>query len=166
MNHNTFAFHKFQLLTALNMYKGYFVTNNLFFDFSTCPYEDAWSAYGADGLGNKYSPNVYQDTVSADTVNGTLMSSRKLFAEFNSEYVDPRIEAYITSLQNTATLNDTGHVPESVISPAYEMRLFYPADSAKVNREAGMEHSAQFPYMHAGNYMRDVDPQWSNSKMY
>jgi hypothetical protein len=46
------------------------------------------------------------------------------------------------------------------------MRLFYPPDSAKVNREANMFNSTAFPYFKAGNYIKDVDPQWVNPKMY
>jgi len=164
INHNTFAFHKFQLLIGFHMNK-YFITNNLFFDFTCQPYNIAWDAYSPDGFGDYYQCNAEQDTVSSDTVNGQLLSPRKMFVEFNSEYVDPRIESYLSTWQWTHSVNDTGKIIGDV-NPAYLMRLFYPPDSAKVNREANMFNSTAFPYFKAGNYIKDVDPQWVNPKMY
>jgi Secretion system C-terminal sorting domain len=165
INHNTFAFHKFQLFDGFHMNK-YYVTNNLFFDFTTMPYNLAWDAYTPDQFADKYQANVEQDTVSSDTVNGKVMSSRKLFVEYNSEYVDPRIQAYLSTWQWTHTLNDTGSVPVGDLNTAYLMRLAYPPDSAGVNREANMYGSSSFPYFKFGNYLDDVDPEWTNQKMY
>jgi Secretion system C-terminal sorting domain len=162
LNHNTFAFHKFQLLTGAHMYGGYFVTNNLFFDFTVQPYLLAWNAYSIDGMGCKYQANVYQDTVATDIVNGVVASTRKLFVEYNNEYLDPRITDYLKVWQFSHTKNNDG---TTRLDTAYLMQLAYPKDSAKVNREAGMYNSTGFPKFKFGNYFK-TDPQWSNNKFY
>lgn len=165
INHNTFAFHKFGLIEGYHM-NSYYVTNNLLFDFDTQPYNLAWDAYSPDGFGDKYQSLVLQDTTAADSNSyGQIQSTRKLLVGWNDEYVDPRIESYINNWQWTHTLNDTGSKPVGDINQAYLMRLAYPPDSAKVNREAGMYWSSGFPDFKFFDYY-EQDPDWSNPEMY
>lgn len=133
MNHNSFLFHKFQNLIGYHA-NGYYVTNNLFYDFTVQPYLLAWDAYSLDGFADKYQANVELDTTAADKAAG--VSIRKAFVFNNSEYVDPRIEAYISSYQFTHGVNDTGSQTIWQLAPSYLMRLIFPPDSAAVNREA------------------------------
>ena len=162
VNHNTFAFHKFVLLNAFHM-NNYFITNNLFFDFCTQPYNDAWSAYGPDGMGNLRSATIDQDTIASDIVGGVVHSTRKFFLAYNNEYVDPRIEAYLTDWQSTHTKNFDGVTP---LEPAYLMKLMWPPDSAGVSRETRMfNDKAGFPNFKFISYFK-TDPQWTNPKFY
>ncbi|MHB8578863.1 MAG: T9SS type A sorting domain-containing protein [Ignavibacteriaceae bacterium] len=166
-NHNSFIFHKSQLMFAGGQRAmNNFVTNNLFFDFDTQPINNTW---GLPGITGKWS-GVNADTTSADTVNGQLLSPRKLFVEYNSWYLDPRIQAYVTTWAATHTVNNDGITP---IPPAYFMELGYPKDSARVNQVAGMYNTPQFPYFKFGNYWSNsmnpksiTDPQWTDSKFY
>lgn len=162
VNHNTFLFHKFGLIEAYHMNQ-YYITNNLFFDFSTQPYNSSWSAYSPDGMTDLYQSLILQDTSASDFNGNTLLSNRKLFFEYNSWYLDPRISAYTTTWAATHTQNNDGKTP---LEQAYLMNLVYPADSAAVNREANMFGSTGFPYFKSGNYIQQVDPQWSNSNIY
>jgi hypothetical protein len=161
-NHNTFLFHKFGLAEAYNM-KSYFVTNNLFFDFSTQPYNTSWSAYTPDGMQNKYQAIIHIDTLASDFVNGELNSSRKAFVEYNSWFLDPRIASYVTTWAAEHTQNNDGVTP---LEEAYIMQLLYPADSTSVNREANIFNSAGFPYVKTGNFLNQADPLWTDSKIY
>jgi hypothetical protein len=179
INHNTFIFHKSGLFEGFQM-NSYFLTNNLFFDLNTQPFNLSWSAYSPDGMASKYTMLIEQDTVPsnwsrvlADTVNGQLLSPRKLFAEYNSQYLDPRIQAYLTTWAPAHTKNNDGVTP---LDPAYFRVLALSADSGAECREANMLNNAHFPYMKFGNYLNNVlgtntgtnvaDPQWTDPKIY
>jgi hypothetical protein len=173
INHNSFVFQKSQLFWAWHM-NSYFVTNNLFFDFMTQPWNRHWNVFFPDGdtTGSQSKlALVNQDTASYDSTNGVLLSQRKLFVEYNSFYTDPRIQAYTTSWAATHTKNNDGVTP---LDNAYIMHLMYPPDSAGVNREARMANSAAFPNFFEGNYLDNfigtnppnTDPQWTNAKFY
>lgn len=173
INHNSFIFHKSQLYWVWHM-NSYFVTNNLFFDFCTQPWNFKWNVYFPDGdtAGSESRfALINQDTTSSDTTNGKLLSQRKLFVEYNSFYTDPRINDYVTTWAPSHTVNNDGKTP---LSSAYIMHLMYPPDSAGVNREAGMVTSPAFPYFKEGNYYDNLegsnppntDPQWTDQKFY
>ena len=179
VNHNTFIFHKSGLLEGFHM-NSYFLTNNLFYDFNTQPFNLAWSAYSPDGFASKYTMLIEQDTVPsgwsrelADTVGGQLLSPRKLFAEYNSQYLDPRIQAYLTTWAPAHTQNNDGVTP---LAPAYFRVLALPSDSASVIREANMLNNSHFPDMKFGNYINNMlgantgtdvgDPKWTDPKLY
>ncbi|MHB9013589.1 MAG: T9SS type A sorting domain-containing protein [Ignavibacteriaceae bacterium] len=166
INHNSFIFHKSPLFWAWHM-NSYFVTNNLFFDFHTQPWSKKWNVYFPDGdtAGSQsVMALINQDTTSYDSTNGKLLSQRKLFVEYNSLYLDPRIQAYATTWPKTHTLNNDGVTP--LDTSTYFMQLGYPSDSANVNREANMYGSASFPYFKFGNYLKQIDPQWTDPKFY
>ncbi|MHB9011268.1 MAG: T9SS type A sorting domain-containing protein [Ignavibacteriaceae bacterium] len=70
INHNSFIFHKSQLAWSWQANK-YFVTNNLFFDFTTQPWNFQWNVYFPDGdtTGSEsWMALVNQDTASYDSV--------------------------------------------------------------------------------------------------
>ncbi len=174
MNHNSFIFQKSQLFWAWHM-NSYFVTNNLFFDFTTQPWNNKWNVFFPDGdtAGTQSRLSlVNQDTSLSDYTNGVLLSHRKLFVEYNSFYTDPRIQAYPTTWAATHTKNNDGVTP---LDKAYIMHLMYPSDSSGVNREARMSSDkAHFPNFYEGNYSDNfvgtnppnTDPQWTDSKFY
>jgi len=174
INHNSFIFHKSQIYWAWRM-NSYFVTNNLFFDFTTQPWNFKWNVFFPDGdtAGTQSMlALVNQDTASWDSTNGQLLSQRKLFVEYNSFYTDPRIAAYPTTWASTHTVNNDGKTP---IPRSYLMHLMYPADSAGVNREAQMSSDKKhFPNFYEGNYLDntlgsssvDNDPHFVDQKFY
>jgi hypothetical protein len=170
VNHNSFIFHKSQFIWAWHT-NSYFVTNNLFFDFTTQPWNLSWNQYFPDGDTTGWMTLVNQDTTSADSTNGQLLSQRKLFVEYNSFYTDPRITAYTTTWAATHTKNNDGVTP---LDRSYIMHLMLPKDSAKVNREATMSNSSSFPNFKEGNYLDNslgtnppnTDPQWTDQRFY
>jgi hypothetical protein len=180
INHNTFAFHKSGLIEGTYM-NSYFITNNLFFDFNTQPFDFSWLAYSVDGTSAGYTELIEQDTVPsgwdrilADTVNGELNSPRKLFAEYNSEYLSPKIQAYLTTWAPAHTLNNDGI---TALAPAYFRELALPLpDSANAWREGHMLNDSHFPHMLFGNFMNNMleantgtdvgDPQWTDPRLY
>jgi hypothetical protein len=180
INHNTFAFHKSGLIEGTYM-NSYFLTNNLFFDFNTQPFNFSWLAYSVDGNAAGYTELIEQDTVPsgwtrilADTVNGQLNSPRKLFAEYNSEYLSPKIQAYLTNWAPAHTQNNDGVTP---LERAYFRVLGLPLpDSAKAWREGNMLNNSHFPLMKFGNYINNMlesntgtsagDPEWTDQRFY
>ncbi|MGC8654826.1 MAG: hypothetical protein ACP5US_12640, partial [Candidatus Kryptoniota bacterium] len=172
INHNSFIFHKQQFLWMWHM-NSYFVTNNLFFDYdvSPTPYISNFSFPDGDttGPGSLFAW-VNQDTTSSDYIDGKLLSKRKLFVEYNSNYTDPRI-ANLVTWAATHTVNNDGKTP---IPKDYLMPLMWPADSAKVNREAAMcSDKAHFPNFYEGHYLDNLmgvkpntDPEWTDSRLY
>ncbi len=174
INHNSFLLHKSQIYWAWRM-NSYFVTNNLFFDFTTQPWNFQWNVYFPDGdtAGTQSRlALINQDTASYDSTNGQLLSQRKLFVEYNSMYLDPRIAAYPTTWAAIHTKNNDGVTP---IASSYIMHLMYPADSAGVNREAQMSNDKKhFPNFYEGNYLDNTlgsstvnnDPQFVDQKFY
>lgn len=176
VNHNTFIFGMNQFIRGFHM-DDYYVTNNLFFDYSDLAYLYAWNLFYPDGTlyggPESYQSLVEQDTASYDSTNGKLLSSRKLFVEYNSYHTDSTLTAYVTTWPLTHTVNNDGVTP---IPPSYLHHLMYFADSAKYNREAAMcNDKAQFPYFYEGHYWdnslagaenHDTDPQWVDPRMY
>lgn len=77
INHNTFVFHKSQLAWSW-LDNQYYVTNNLFFDFTTQPWEFAWNVYFPDGDTTgpeSWMALVNQDTASSDSVTTAVGDS-------------------------------------------------------------------------------------------
>jgi hypothetical protein len=158
MNHNSFILHKSQLAWTYHT-TNFFVANNLFFDFMTQPWNQKWNAYYPDG-----DPKGYMGLVCSDTLdNEVLPSSRKFFVEYNTFYVDPRIQAYPTTWAASHTVSNDG---KTALDKAYLMPLAYPKDSAAVNREAGMWGSSNFPNFKFANYIQQIDPKFSENGIY
>lgn len=169
VNHNSFIFHKFQFIWQWHI-NDYFVTNNMFFDFDTSPTTFASNVNFPDGTPTSRFALVNDDTVSSDSSSGRLLSSRKLFVQYNSDYTDPRFEAYATTWPATHTVNNDGKTP---IPASYLVHLMYPSDSGGVNREAHMCGSPEFPYFKEGNYWDNLmgakpntDPGFTDPRFY
>ena len=162
INHNTWIGHKSQFMVQYYM-KDYFVTNNLFFDFNTQPWNQTWNSFSPDGNINVGGRHSRFALVNVDTIKGeTLPSARKCLVQYNLWYLNPKTAELAISWEKTHTFNNDGVTP---IPPAYWMGLFYPPDSAHVNREAGMFGSAAFPNFKAGNLLK-IDPQFADPKIY
>ncbi len=174
VNHNTFIFHKSQLYWSWYT-NNRFTTNNLFFDFNTQPWVMAWNAFFPDGSTTPGTMQSKFSLVTADTLMITdpntnttsyepFPSVRKDFVEYNLFYTDPRIQAIPTSWAASHTLNNDGVTP---IPLSYLMPLVQPAESSKVSREAVIfnDHT-NFPGFKYGNTYSDVDPQWTEQKIY
>ncbi|MCL5028326.1 MAG: T9SS type A sorting domain-containing protein [Bacteroidetes bacterium] len=173
INHNSFIFHKLQFIWDWRMNE-YFVTNNLFFDYSTSPTTVKSNVYFPDG--DTAGPEsrfalINQDTAYYDSSNGKLLSNRKLFVEYNSNYTDPRFQAIATTWAKTHTVNNDGVTP---VPTSYLVPLMYPSDSAGVNREAQMcSDKAHFPNFYENNYWDNLmgnkpntDPQFNDATFY
>jgi hypothetical protein len=172
-NHNTFIFHKSQLFWSWYSTARYF-TNNLLFDFNTQPWVMAWNAFFPDGSAIPETKQSRFSLISADTLMITdtttkitsyepFPSVRKDFVEFNLDYTNPQILA-IPAWGQTHTLNNDGVTP---IPLSYLMPLIQPVDSIAVSREAQMfnDHT-NFPNFKFGNYLENVDPQFTQSAIY
>ncbi len=173
VNHNTFIFHKSQLFWTWYTNDQFF-TNNLLFDFNTQPWVMAWNAFFPDGSAIPETKESRFSLINADTLfttdaNGnkvreTFPSIRKNFAEYNLDYTDPRIEAIPTTWAESHTLNNDGKTP---IPLSYLMPLVQPKDSSNVSREAQIFNDhINFPGFKYGNTYTDVDPQWTEQKIY
>ena len=161
INHNTFAIHKSQLYISYYPDQ-FFFTNNVLFDFNCDPYNLAWNIYYPDGHAQIGAGQSKLALVNNDTLTGeTFPSSRKCFVEYNLNYRNPNITS-IPSWGLTHTLNNDGVTPLAI---CYLMPLYYPKDSANVNREINMYGSKDFPYFKAGNTL-EIDPQFTQEKIY
>ncbi|MHB8581613.1 MAG: T9SS type A sorting domain-containing protein [Ignavibacteriaceae bacterium] len=163
VNHNNFIFAKNWFLLSWGMMQ-YYVTNNLFVDYETFPCLKSWNSSFADADTSHDLSVICQDTMANDWQNGKLLSSRKLFVEYNSWYLDPRIQNIVTTWQYNNTKNNDGVTP---LTPAQFFPLAYPADSAKVNLESGFWNNPSFPGFKFGNYFDNSgDPQFNDPKLY
>ena len=173
VNHNTFIFHKSQLFWTWYTNKEFF-TNNLLFDFNTQPWVMAWNAFFPDGSAVPETPESRFSLINADTLMITdtttkitthepFPSQRESFVQYNLDYTNPNILS-IPAWGQTHTLNNDGVTP---IPFAYLMPLIQPLDSIKVSREAQIfsDHT-NFPGFQFGNYTENVDPQWTDSRLY
>ena len=173
VNHNTFIFHKSQLFWTWYTNQEFF-TNNLLFDFNTQPWVIAWNAYFPDGSATPETKESRFSLIEADTLMITdpttgvtthepFPSTRKDFVEYNADYTNPQILA-IPAWGQTHTLNNDGVTP---IPLSYLMPLVQPLDSIAVSREAQIfsDHT-NFPGFLFGNYIENVDPQWTDSRIY
>ena len=162
INHNTFIIHKSQLDIA--WYENeYYLTNNLFFDFNTQPYNINWNIYYPDGSSKIGEPHSEMCLVNADTLEGeTLPSSRVQFVEYNLWYLNPKI-AEVPLWGLTHTKDNDGVTP---LPKAYLMPLVWPKDSANVNREANMFYgNPDFPNFKYGNTL-EIDPFLTQEEIY
>ncbi len=175
INHNSFIFHKLRMHAETDI-SSFYVTNNLYFDFCSVPFNKTFNTRFPDGKVSggiqSYLVQVQEDTTDADIIDGQVHSQKKLFCEYNSFYTDPRIQDYITTWAPAHTVNNDGATP---IDDSYIQPLMFPPDSAGVNREAFMStDKAHFPYFFEGNYVDnlfgagtpDTDPQWTDPKFY
>jgi len=152
-NHNTFVMTKSQIDWSV-VEKEYYWTNNLMFDVQTQPYFNHWQPMpGGDPSMPK--PNlIYSDTLSGES----LPSERPCFVQYNSHYRAQGFYDFIDDEVNPyAAAND--------LPGAYLFDLTWPADTVN-SREAQMFVSSDFPEYKYGNTIKNVDPQWNDSKIY
>jgi len=96
--------------------------------------------------------------IYADTLKGeTLPSQRPVFVEYNSHYRAPGFWSLIVELN---TFSKANKLPGLYLYP-----LTWPKDSVDC-REAQMFNSTGFPRFKYGNTITDVDPQWTDAKIY
>lgn len=151
-NHNTFCMTKSQIDWADFKNEEYW-TNNLFWDAQTQPYMNTWQPMpGGDAARPK--PNL----IFADTLPGEVLpSTRPCFVEYNSFGRQQGFYDLLTEMNTWAVAN---------AKPlGYLYDLTWSKDSVDC-REAQMFNSTGFPNFKYGNTLRDVDPQWVDSKIY
>jgi len=151
-NHNTFCMTKSQIDWADFKNEEYW-TNNLFWDAQTQPYLNNWQPMpGGSSVYPK--PNL----IFADTLPGEILPSvRPNFVEYNSFGRQQGFYDLLNEMNTWAKAN---------ASPlGYLYDLTWPKDSVDC-REAHMFNSTGFPNFKYGNTLRDVDPQWVDSKIY
>jgi hypothetical protein len=151
-NHNTFCMTKSQINWAVFKNEEYW-TNNLFWNAQTQPYMNNWQPMpGGDAARPK--PNL----IFADTIPGEVLpSSRTNFVHYNSfgrqqGFYDLLAEMNVWAAANAKPLG-------------YLYDLTWSKDSVNC-REAQMFNSTGFPKFKYGNTLRDIDPQWVESKIY
>jgi len=151
-NHNTFCMTKSQIDWAVFKNEEYW-TNNLFWNAQTQPYMNTWQPMpGGDAARPK--PNL----IFADTIPGEVLpSTRPCFVHYNSfgrqqGFYDLLAEMNAWAKANAKPLG-------------YLFDLTWPKDSVNC-REAQMFNSTGFPKFKYGNTLRDIDPQWVDSKIY
>ena len=151
-NHNTICMAKSQIDWAVFKNEEYW-TNNLFWDAQTQPYMNNWQPMpGGDAARPK--PNL----IYADTLPGEVLpSTRPNFVEYNSF---GRQQGFYDLLNEMNTWAKANGKPLG-----YLYDLTWSKDSVDC-REAQMFNSTGFPKFKYGNTLRDVDPQWVDSKIY
>ncbi len=151
-NHNTFCMTKSQIDWA-NFKNEEYWTNNLFWNAQTQPYMNNWQPMpGGDAARPK--PNL----IFADTLPGEVLpSTRPNFVEYNSF---GRQQGFYDLL---AEMNTWGAANGKPLGYLYD--LTWSEDSVNC-REAQMFNSTSFPKFKYGNTLRDIDPQWVDSKIY
>ena len=151
-NHNTFCMTKSQIDWADFKNEEYW-TNNLFWDAQTQPYMNNWQPMpGGDATMPK--PNL----IFAAPLSGEILpSTRPCFVEYNSF---GRQQGFYDLLKEMNTWAAANAKPLG-----YLFDLTWSKDSIDC-REAQMFNSTNFPKFKYGNTLRDVDPQWADSKIY
>jgi hypothetical protein len=163
-NHNTIVFGKSQLDWADYKNQEYW-TSNLFYDQNTAPYANSWQPMPGGSAGRPKPNLIYADTLryAADTLTGAaaytevLPSSRPNFVQYNATYRAQGFYDLLTEMNAYAVTNS--------LPGAYYYPLCWPKDSIDC-REAQMFNSTSFPNFKYGNTITDVDPQWTDSKIY
>lgn len=151
-NHNTFVMTKSQLDWATQKNEEYW-TNNLMFDLNTQPFSTSWQPLpGSDVTMPK--PNLI---FAAPLANEVLPSTRPNFVEYNSHY---RAQGFYDLVKELNTFAISKKLPT-----VYLFSLVWPKDSTDC-REAQMFNSTNYPNFKYGNTMTDVDPQWTDTKIY
>jgi hypothetical protein len=151
-NHNTFVMTKSQLDWATKKNEEYW-TNNLMFDVNTQPYATSWQPMpGGDPA--KPKPNLIY---AAPLANEVLPSARPNFVQYNSHYRGQGFYDLITELNIFAK---SKNIPNVYLFP-----LVWPKDTLSC-REAQMFNSTNYPNFKYGNTITNVDPQWTDAKIY
>lgn len=155
-NHNTMLFGQYDGFN--NFYsKSEFFTNNLLWQFGYLPYTNSpmnWILnYGEVGPQNASTCLVKADMLPDET----LPSQRKIFAEYNYNYRDPRINDIIKLGL------DSGRV-------SYLLPIVTPASQSYSSREARLfSNKTDYPNFKAGHNIEDqpnTDPIFTNQKIY
>uniref|UniRef100_UPI00321796E4 T9SS type A sorting domain-containing protein n=1 Tax=uncultured Draconibacterium sp. TaxID=1573823 RepID=UPI00321796E4 len=151
-NHNTFVFSKSQI-DWCNFKMEEYWTNNLMFDVQTQFYANNWQPMpGGDASMPK--PNlIYADTL----VNEVLPSTRPNFVQYNAHY---RAQGFYDLIDELNAFSAENGLPGGYLYP-----LVWPKDTIS-SREAQMFNSSDFPYFQYGNTITDVDPEWTDQRIY
>jgi hypothetical protein len=151
-NHNTFCFTKSQIDWTTKKMEQYW-TNNLMFDLQTQIYANNWQPMPG-GDASKPKPNlIYADTLD----NEVLPSTRPNFVQYNSHY---RAQGFYDLITELNAFSKTNALPGGYLYP-----LVWPKDTVTC-REAQMFGSTGFPKFKYGNTITDVDPQWTDTRIY
>jgi hypothetical protein len=150
-NHNSFVFAKSQIdWTTLKMEE--YWTNNLMFDLQVDPYANNWQPMpGGDPSMPK--PNlIYADTLKDEA----MPSTRPNFVEYNALY---RAQGFYD------LVDEMNAFCADSLPGVYLYPLVWPRDTLD-SREAQMFGSEDFPKFKFGNYIADVDPEWTDATIY
>ena len=169
LNHNTFLLHKSQLDWSV-FENEYYLTNNLFFDFMTSAYMYTWQPMPG---GDKELPKpalLYADTIPGET----LPSTRIQYVHYNQFYRNPKHYTQI------AEMNAKGQQDGKPLSNFHPLLWdgttdakmgADPAEAFAANREAHLFNhanntNADFPLWTFGHVGYDVDPKFTDPKIY
>ena len=151
-NHNTFCMTKSQIDWA-DFKKEQYWTNNLMFDLQTQPYANNWQPMPGGDVARPKPNLIYADTIKGEV----LPSVRPCFVEYNGHYRSP---AFWTELKALNVFSASKKLAGMYLYP-----LVWSKDSVDC-REAQMFNSTGFPKFKYGNTITDVDPQWTDKRIY
>lgn len=180
INHNTFVRSKSQMDWSI-FENEYYLTNNLFFDFQSGAYSYAWQPMPGGDASMPKPMLIYADTTwwweypGDDTimVSETLPSERSQYIQYNNMYRDPGFYDLI-AVMNTYAADTLPHVNLHPLiwdgnTPAYFGAD--PAEAFAASREGVLFNhannvNADFPKWLYGNTVYDLDPMFTDPRIY
>jgi hypothetical protein len=169
INHNTLVHSKSQMDWSI-LENEYFLTNNLFFDFMTSGYSYAWQPMPGGDVDMPKPMLIYSDTIPGEA----LPSERISYIQYNSLF---RHESFYELMEEMNTLDDEDTVTQVNLHPFIWDGLTplkfgaHPDTAFAASREGHLyNHSnntnADFPMWKYGNYVYDLDPEFTDQMIY
>ncbi|MEN8203870.1 MAG: T9SS type A sorting domain-containing protein [Bacteroidota bacterium] len=167
INHNTFIWHDVWIKKSYND-QDMFFTNNLMHDISLYAQFYAWGQFFPDyQQGNYMLSLTCIDTLVTEGISETLPSDRKVFWEYNLQYNSPATLELINYAKNEHS-TDLYFIPMlwDDDTPDYYTSepVVSPADSSRENRI--LNDDTNWPYMKYANNWYDIDPGYTDSRIY
>jgi type IX secretion system substrate protein len=170
INHNTFLWHDVWLGIPFNDLN-YYMTNNIFHDVSLYSQPYAWGQWFQDYP----TGNTMMSLANTDTLNleggGTesLPSTRVKFWQRNLQYNSPGVKSIAEYNKAADTIAPIYNIPmlwedDTPDSYASNGPIASPADSSRENRM--FNDDVNWPGMKYNHNMYDVDPQYTDAKIY
>lgn len=151
-NHNTFVNTKSQI--DWSIYENeYFWTNNLMFNQNTQPWAVPWGAMPGHDAGYLLPSLIYADTIPDET----LPSQRVQFIQYNAHYRNQGFYDLVDEINN---------LDDDELVEVYLMPLVWPIDSSGSREAELFADDATFPNWKYGNYIEDIDPQFTDQAIY
>lgn len=170
INHNTFLWHDVWLGIPFNDLN-YYMTNNIFHDISIYSQPYAWGQWFQDyPTGNKMMSLANTDTLNIEGGGvESLPSSRVKFWQRNLQYNSPGVKSIVEFNKADGSIAPIYNIPmlwEDATPDSYvsDGPVVSPADSSRENRI--FNDDVNWPGMKYNHNMYDVDPQYTDNRIY